>query len=387
MSEATIDLIGWPFWIALAAGILLLTPLTRGTPRRAVQAVLNLAFLIGLLQLSAVVVLASVTILWLVFRAIERRVPGVWILAAMATGALFVLHKLPADLPGLGPGVNPVLAAVSFSYVALRIVEVVRAVHEGRHPAPTWIETVDYLLPFHMLPAGPIQSYDDFRAAPAVPAPLTPRAALEGTERIVLGLLKKYVLAYALERSVLTGFHSTGWYFFLEMQAFHLWLFLDFTAYSDIAVGAGRLLGVATPENFRRPLLARNMIQFWERWHITLSLFIRRHLFIPIQLFLVRRIGGHRPLLAASIAFAVSFLLCGLWHAFSWQFLAWGAFHALGLILCNLYGSWLQKRWRRKGMKRYLADWRSRVPATILTYQWVACSLVFIAYPWKEVAP
>ena len=85
------------------------------------------------------------------------------------------------------------------------------------------------------------------------------------------------------------------------MQLNYLWLYLDFSAYSDIAVGVGRLMGVATPENFNRPYLARNMIDFWERWHISLSLFIRRNMFIPIQLALMRRTDGRRPLLVASV--------------------------------------------------------------------------------------
>lgn len=385
MSEATIDLISWPFWIALAAGIVLLTPLRSGVARRWVWAVLNLAFLIVLLKLSALVVLSSVLVVWALCQAVERKVHVILVAASALTGGLFLLHKMPPLTEWLGASVNPVLAAVSFSYVALRLIEVLRAVGEGRHRAPTLAETVNYLVPFHMLPAGPIQSYDDFRAAPQVPQRLTSRSTLEGVERVVLGLFKKYVLAYALERTCLTGFTSSGWYFLLEIQLFHLWLFLDFTAYSDIAVGAGRLMGIETPENFKRPLFARNMVQFWERWHITLSLFIRRNIFIPVQLFLVRRSEGQRPLLAASVAFGVSFLLCGLWHQLSWQFLAWGAFHATGLILCNLYSSWLTKRLKRKGVKRYLAAWKSRIPATILTYQWVACSLVFIAYPWNEL--
>ena len=96
-------------------------------------------------------------------------------------------------------------------------------------------------------------------------------------------MFKKFVLANALEAAFLTAFRARGPYFFLEVQLNYLWLFLDFSAYSDIAVGIGGLLGVATPENFNRPYLARNSIDFWERWHISLSQFIRRNLFIPIQ--------------------------------------------------------------------------------------------------------
>ncbi len=75
---------------------------------------------------------------------------------------------------------------------------------------------------------------------------------------------------------------------------FYLWLYLDFSAYSDITVGAGRLMGVATPENFNRPYVARNLVDFWDRWHISLSRFIYRNVFTPVQLFLLRRAGPQR---------------------------------------------------------------------------------------------
>jgi D-alanyl-lipoteichoic acid acyltransferase DltB (MBOAT superfamily) len=157
-----------------------------------------------------------------------------------------------------------------------------------------------------------------------------------------------------------------------------LWLFLDFSAYSDVAVGLGRLMGVATPENFNRPYLARNVIDFWDRWHISLSQFIRRNVFIPIQLGLMRRTEGRRPLLIASVAFSVSFLLCGLWHNFMTSWLAWGAYQALGLIVCNAYKDFLTRRLGRQGVKRYLANPWYRVLAVFATYQFSAGALVLV---------
>jgi D-alanyl-lipoteichoic acid acyltransferase DltB (MBOAT superfamily) len=386
VSDATLDLIGWEFWVALALGILILTPLRHAGARRLCWAAVNVIFLWVVLHLDVLFIAAGFLVIYGLLQVTARW--RHWLPVAVAGAGvlfLFLVHKLPGfSVTSSTTTLNPILATVSFSYVALRIIDVFRAVAAGRHPAPSMLQTINYLVPFHMLPAGPIQAYDDFQTDQTVPAPLTRRAALEGCERIVFGLFKKYVLAYLLERAFLTGFRSDGWYFLLEMQVFYLWLFLDFTAYSDIAVGAGRLMGVATPENFNRPFLARNIINFWERWHISLSQFIRRSIFIPLQLALMRRTEGRFPLAAASFAFAVSFVLCGLWHDVSLAFLAWGAFHALGLIGCNLYSAFLQKRLRRKGVKRYLASGKVRWASTFLTYQWVAFSLVLIAYPWNS---
>jgi D-alanyl-lipoteichoic acid acyltransferase DltB (MBOAT superfamily) len=169
------------------------------------------------------------------------------------------------------------------------------------------------------------------------------------------------------------------------MQFNYLWIYLDFSGYSDVAVGLGGLMGVATPENFHRPYLARNVIDFWERWHISLSLFIRRNLFIPIQLALVRRSDGRWPLLTASLAFGISFLLCGLWHSISLPWLTWGAVQAAGLIACNLYRNALNRRIGRKGVNRYLENPWIRLAAVVLTFEFQAVAMMISMYPFEEL--
>jgi D-alanyl-lipoteichoic acid acyltransferase DltB (MBOAT superfamily) len=204
-------------------------------------------------------------------------------------------------------------------------------------------------------------------------------------ERIALGLFKKFILANYIDRIFLTGFQAPMPYFLFEVQMNYIWLFFDFSAYSDVAVGLGMLMGVATPENFNRPYLARNVIEYWERWHISLSQFIRRNLFIPIQLALMRYTEGRAPLTAASIAFTASFLLCGLWHSVSWPWLAWGVCQAAGLVACNYYKYALQKRLGRKGVKEYLANRWIKVAAIVLTFEFAATVVAVATYPYGEI--
>jgi D-alanyl-lipoteichoic acid acyltransferase DltB (MBOAT superfamily) len=301
---------------------------------------------------------------------------------------LFVINKLPVESEAWGVGaVNPALAAVGFSYVFLRLIDVGRVVYEGGRPPPDPASTVNYLVPFHMLAAGPIQSYEDFIDQPAVPKPVTAVEALEAVERIALGLFKKFVVAYIIGKLFLTGFNVSGPYMLFEVQVHYLWFYLDFSGYSDIAVGIGKLMGVRTPENFDKPYLARNMIDFWDRWHISLSLWVRRNLFIPMQLAMARRTRGKRALLIATVAFTVSFLLCGLWHGISWPYFAWGAMHALGLVVTNTYRHHLTKRLGTKGVKAYKEKLIYRLLGQFITFQWVAFSLLVIAYPWKGFEP
>lgn len=360
-----VDLANYQFWSALAVGLVVLTPLTHPTARKVCWTALNLMFLAMLLGPKVAVVMAGLAVVTALTRG-----RGAFVVVAGSL-ALFVVHKTTP---------NPLLTAIGFSYIFLRALDMARAVYEGRQKAPGVCECVNYLVPFHMLAAGPIQSYDDFCRQPPVPAAPTSEDVLQGVERIAHGLFKKVILAQTLEKLFLTGFSGgDAGYWLFEAQIYYLWVYLDFSAYSDIAVGTGRLLGLHTPENFRNPLLARDIIDFWERWHISLSRFIRFNLFIPVQMTLARRTRNRSPLVIGAVAYLVSFGLCGLWHGLDSKFLVWGLYHALGLIVCKTYQDWMLQRYGRKGRKAYLANFPIRVLMTAITFEFVAISLAIIA--------
>ena len=240
MMGQLIDLSGIEFWLVLALAVLLLAPAAAVLPRKLTWAALNIGFVALLLGGQAVAILGGVLTVHLALQAIygSRFRAAFALLAGLSVLLLFVLHKLPGHAEHMGfQPVTFALSSVGFSYVTLRLVEVLRAVFERRHPPPDLPSMVNYLLPFHMLAAGPIQSYDDFAAQPEVPEKPTQRGVLTAVERIAAGLFKKFVLAYLLQKLFLTDFQAGGLYFVIEVQVFFFWLFLDFSAYSDIAGG------------------------------------------------------------------------------------------------------------------------------------------------------
>jgi D-alanyl-lipoteichoic acid acyltransferase DltB (MBOAT superfamily) len=377
MNSYIIQLNKIDFWVVCVVAVLLLTPWTCASPRKWLLAVLNLGFLALLLHGHAVFLAGAVLCVFFLLQLVGRQRFALFLTALIGLSVLvlFVLHKLPALTDRLGlTTLGHILSFIGFSYVALRMIEVARAVLEKRHPPPDLPSTINYLLPFHMLAAGPIQAYDDFVQQPAPPKLATPREVLAGMERIAVGLFKKFVLAFCLQKLFLSDFHANGVYFLVELQAFYIWLYLDFSAYSDIAVGVGALIGVTTPENFNQPYLARNLVDFWERWHISLSQFIRRNLFIPIQVALMRKTDARKPLLCAITAIAISFFLCGAWHGVSLPFLAWGGVQASGLIVAHTYGYFLQKKLGSKRLKTYRANPWIRALAMVVTFEFVAGS-------------
>ena len=386
MHRYSIDLAQLKYWLFVLLAMFVYVPLVHHRWRLWTAAALNLLFLklyLTIPQLASVICGLVAVFALIQFVAKSHFRTAACILLIGPTVSLFFLYKFPAlgflDRKHI---VLSVLATLSYSYVTLRILDMFRTVSMSDCRPPSFPETVNYLIPFHMLAAGPIQAYSEYLEQPALPASLTPVQTLQAVERIGLGVVKKYVFAMLLQRLFMSKFSNPGWYIFFEMQIFYIWVYLDFSGLSDIAKGIGILLGITTPENFNRPYFARNMIDFWERWHISLSQFIRRNIFIPIQLVLMRRTSGTHPLMCACAAMTVSFLLCGLWHQGTWRYLIWGGIHAFGVIATNIYRDRLTRRLGSKGVNAYLANPWIRIVSTIVTFEFVAFSLALIEFPF-----
>jgi D-alanyl-lipoteichoic acid acyltransferase DltB (MBOAT superfamily) len=186
------------------------------------------------------------------------------------------------------------------------------------------------LFPFHMILAGPIAAYDqhlklnDPAAIPAVADRVMPAA-----NDIATGFLYKYVCAEYLRIfafGVDAPLESHG---LVDTAVLFVYLFFDFAGYSRIALGVGALMGVPTPANFRAPFAARNVTDFFSRWHMTLGGFVQRNVYVPLQLRLVRRFGVRRALGSALITLLACWLFVGLWHRLSLRFALYGTVFAL----------------------------------------------------------
>ena len=189
-----------------------------------------------------------------------------------------------------------------------------------------------FALFFPTLLAGPIKRYQQF-----VPAPrLRQDAAAEGLSRIVLGLAKKILVADALaglSARLAVPDQVTPLGLWLGMYGYAGQIYADFSGYSDLAIGTALLLGYRVPENFDWPYLSTSLPEFWRRWHISLSSWIRDYLFIPL--------GGSRvPRARAVLNLICVMALCGLWHGPAWHFVVWGLWHGAGLGVTQV--------WRRR---------------------------------------
>lgn len=239
-------------------------------------------------------------------------------------------------------------------------VDVYRKVHA---PLKKITDYALYILMFPQLIAGPIVRYNE------IADQLVDRRAnenidnrLTGFFRFVVGLSKKVLIANVLGEEVDRIFSLggdevnslTAWY---GIIAYSFQIYFDFSGYSDMAIGIGRMIGFRFPENFNNPYISQNISEFWRRWHMTLGRFMKDYLYIPL--------GGNR-VSARRMYFNlwVVFLISGFWHGAAWNFVVWGAFHGLFLVADKMF---LLKFYKAIG----------KVPSIVITYIIVLISWVF----------
>jgi alginate O-acetyltransferase complex protein AlgI len=186
-----------------------------------------------------------------------------------------------------------------------------------------------YILFFPQLIAGPIVRYNEIENQ------IVDRAENEtwnnrfnGFFRFIIGLSKKVLIANTLGATVDQIFSleadslstSMAW---IGILAYAFQIYYDFSGYSDMAIGLGKMMGFNFPENFNNPYISRNITEFWRRWHMTLSHWMRDYLYIPL--------GGNKVKSKSRLYFNlwIVFFLSGLWHGAAWNFVAWGVFHGL----------------------------------------------------------
>lgn len=325
----------WALVIGVA-GWLRLAPV-RGTAAFGIANALALGLLFG--PAVAVAGLTLATALWVVLTVAGATRSGlVGGLAYMLPAGVFVAHKAVADWPAVRtaiPTAGPVtevfglLAVLSFSYAFLRCLDATRAVRSRNSPLLDPIGLMGYLFPFHMLVAGPVAAYDQHLKLNAGSLDPEPGGRWPAASDIATGLIYKHVCAEYL-RVFWFGLDAPlSSHGLIDTAALFVYLFFDFAGYSRIALGVGRLMGVPTPANFRAPFVARNMTDFFGRWHMSLGGLVQRTVYVPLQLALVRQFGVRRAVWLALVSLMACWLFVGLWHRLSWRFTAYGMAFAL----------------------------------------------------------
>jgi alginate O-acetyltransferase complex protein AlgI len=290
------------------------------------------------------VFLGAVILNWLVQVAIpadRRRIVAAVVVNIGLIGYFKYRNMLLGDANVTGSFVNTALPlGISFySFQALAYhIDVVR----GRNPpARSFPEFLLFKAFFPQLIAGPIVRPN--QTLPQIQRIFDNkwrrhRLLVFGLGLIVLGLVKKVALADSLAPVVDDIFYarpSSAYFAWLGAVLFMFQIYFDFSGYSDIAIGSAYLLGVRLPRNFATPFLAPNIQQLWQRWHITLTLFLRDYVFLPLA---DMRIAARRYRVPQHFcAMVLTMALCGLWHGAGWNFVLWGALQGVAMVFAALW--------------------------------------------------
>lgn len=315
--------------------------------RNALLAVASIVFYAWGEPRFVILMLLSVTVNFFLAIGIDRSVHRSALMAIAVTINLsllavfkyanFVVDNLNAVWVPLG--VSPVVLksialpiGISF-YTFHAISYLIDIYRRNVKPNRSIVEYSLYIMLFPQLVAGPIIRYKDIHTQLARRTPSMDDIGA-GITRFTMGLAKKVLIANQLGLVADAGFnvpaHQLGpgvaW---LCLVAYTLQLYFDFSGYSDMAIGLGRMFGFRFPENFNYPYSAGSIQDFWRRWHISLSTWFRDYVYIPL--------GGNRGSRVRTLVnLWVVFLLTGLWHGASWNFVIWGALHGFFLMLERL---------------------------------------------------
>lgn len=370
-----------------------------GSCREILFAGFNLAGVYGLLfygrsnhfNLMFLIYLALVCFQYAMLRAFaEKKGSLPWLAFFTPIAALiFVRYGPVAGLPGI-PGLawTPGFSLVGISYLAFRASRLVLEVRNGSARMPGLCEYLNFSFFLPTMPVGPINTYANYRRGFEdkpwdVPAG---RAAL----RILVGLVKYQFLGSLCSQlaygPLLLDDHPHPWTDLLVAMVFYyLFLYCNFSGFCDMAIGAAGLIGIPVPENFDNPFAARNMKDFWNRWHITLSHWMRDIVFAPLSKYLVRVFGPARADHAIALAVGIVFILIGIWHGVGWNYAMFGSAQALGVVTAHYYTIALKKRLGRERFKAYNENPWIRGAAVAVTFCYFAATLFFFANSFAQM--
>ncbi len=331
----------------------------------------------------------------LIFISIRNRRTSTGIILGVLV-ALFILLKTPALASSISTGLRALAGQntagasaldirwLGFSYLAFRLIHTVRDRQSGRLPSATLAEFLIYAVFFPAFSSGPIDRLERFLKDLRSPAPLDTAETGEALRRLIIGLFKKFAVAdtlaiIALNTQVAEQIIHPGW-LWVMLYAYALQIYLDFSGYTDIAIGTARVLGIRLPENFNNPYGRSNLTMFWNNWHMTLTNWVRAYFFNPVTRGL--RVN-HKEISPAVIMFIGqigTMLVIGLWHGVTVNFIIWGLWHGLGLFVQNRYSDWA----KRSPLGKVESPWGKRLidfGSWFLTFHYVAFGWVWFCLP------
>lgn len=290
----------------------------------------------------------------------------------------------------LGNSPELIIQRLGISYILFRNIQSIVDTLKGRLIAKNPIDYINFILFFPNFLAGPIDKFSNFQRHFTRKDGTMKRALFwPGVGRIVIGFLKKYAViplfsVYALSYEPLLEQTSPQAAILISAVCYSAYIFLDFSGYSDIAIGTGYIMGIKTPENFDSPYLTTNIASFWRKWHMTFSEFLRDLIFKPIVK-LINKTGLKPYRNAVSIiGYFITFFICGIWHGDTANFVYWGLWHGLGLAIFKVWSSTAAFE-RLHDSKSKGTQLATTLSGMLVTFSFVTIGWLFFHYKGEDL--
>jgi len=288
----------------------------------------------------------------------------------LLNGVTGQLNKFISVLPVFK--IDFLLLPLGLSYIIFKHISYLTDIYWGINDKGNFINFILYSSLFTIFVAGPIERFTRFKIEAERENKFSPVYVEESFQRIVYGLFKKFVIAdwlgYFINPVWINHENYSIWVRAAALFGYSIQIYMDFSAYSDIAIGSSRLFGFKIMENFNYPYFQSNISQFWRCWHISLSEWIRDYLFFPLSSYFNNKVWQlfFVPLIAMGI--------CGLWHGPALHFVLWGMCHGFAIFI---YQVWMQIKRRNINLSTLSnKKWFTQVSITF-TFVYVTLCWIF----------
>lgn len=284
------------------------------------------------------------------YRTRENSANKMWVFVLAIVVAIFQLVIVKVT-PLFDPHPS-IVGFLGISYVTFKTVAAIIEIRDGLIKKISTKEFVYFLFFYPTISSGPIDRFRRFQKE--LTAPITEKYVdlmNKGIFRIFLGFLYNFIIGYEIDNFVLHDFaiqasvHPSFVNMVIAMYAYGLYLFFNFAGYSLMAIGVSNLMGYDMPINFKKPFLSKNIHDFWNRWHITLSFWFRDFIYMRLVKWFITKKKFKSTVTMANVAYALNMGLMGCWHGLTWYYILYGLYHA-GLMIG--YDAWLRAKRKHK---------------------------------------
>src|ERR1700756_4561755 len=312
----------------------------------------NLLILLTIVNEHSLIVIAIISLLiFLAGQALQKRnhLPLLIAMLILVIG-LFIVRNYPHIQEILSHSflsfINaPVLSVqkIGLSYILFRYTHWLVESYKKRIHQSDFATFLNYIFFFPSFLCGPIDQYTNFHCWLGTKHMGYQKSLFfAGISRIFIGTLKTIgivplIIKYATNYKEFMPYVPLPIALFISLLVYSIYIYLDFSGYSDIAIGTAYLVGIKTPENFNNPYISSSLSEFWKRWHITFSTFLRRYVFKPFIVLYNKIFSTKHRLLVTVLSYLSTFLICGLWHGSTINFAYWGLWHGIGLSVAKIW--------------------------------------------------